>query len=71
MGVLAFFVARGLWKAKSWARVIAIIFSVLGVLMAIIAIVQGNISGNIFSLVVHGVIGGYLLFSKGVKQAFA
>ena len=71
MAVLSFFVARGLWKGKNWARIVAIIFAVLGLIGAIMGIVQGSISSNIVSLIVNGVIGGYLLFSKGVKAAFA
>ena len=69
--VLSFFVGRGLWKAQSWARIVAIILSALGVVNALIGMVQGEIAGNIISLIVGLVIGGYLLFSKNVKEAFA
>jgi len=71
LGVLGFFVGRGLWKAKPWARIVAIIFAALGILMAVISMVQGNIASNIFNLVIQLVIGGYLLFSNSVKEAFA
>ena len=71
LAVLSFFVGKGLWKAQKWARIVAIIFSVLGVLFAILGMVQGQVAGNIFSLVVSGAIGGYLLFSGSVKAAFA
>jgi len=71
LAVLSFFVGRGLWKAQKWARIVAIIFSVLGVLMALLGMVQGQIASNIISLVISGAIGGYLLFSKDVKAAFA
>ena len=70
LAVLSFFVGKGLWKAQKWARIVAIIFSVLGVLFAILGMVQGQVAGNIFSLVVSGAIGGYLLFSGSVKAAF-
>ncbi len=69
-GVLGFFIGRGLWKAQNWARILVIIFAALGVLMAIIAMVGGNIAGNIVSLIINGLIGGYLLFSQKVKAAF-
>ena len=69
--VLAFFVARGLWKAQKWAWIVSIIIACLGVLSALISMIQGNVTGNIFNLVVNGVIGAYLIFSKAVKQAFA
>ena len=71
LAVLSFFVARGLWKAQKWARVVAIIFSALGVLMALVGMLQGQIASNILGLVISGAIGGYLWFSSGVKAAFA
>lgn len=71
LGVLGFFVGRGLWKARPWARIVAIIFAALGILMAIISMIQGSITINIVDLVIQLVIGGYLLFSNNVKQAFA
>jgi len=71
LGILGFFVGRGLWQARPWARIVAIIFAALGTLTAIISMIQGNISGNILNLVIQLVIGGYLLFSNNVKQAFA
>lgn len=71
LGVFGFFVGRGLWKARPWARIVAIIFAILGILMAIISMIQGSIASNIFNFVIQVVIGGYLLFSNNVKQAFA
>ncbi len=71
VGVLNFFVGKGLWNARSWARIVAIIFMTLGILMAILSMIQGNIANNIFGLVIELAIGGYLLFSNSVKEAFA
>jgi RsiW-degrading membrane proteinase PrsW (M82 family) len=71
LGVLFFFVGRGLWKAKSWARIVVLIFVGLGILMSVISMIQGGIINNIPGLVIPSVIGGYLLFSKSVKKAFA
>ena len=71
IAVLSFFVGRGLWKAQKWSRIVAIIFAVIGVLFAILGMVQGQVGSNIISLVISGAIGGYLLFSSGVKAAFA
>lgn len=71
IGVLGFFVGRGLWKAHAWARIVAIVFAALGILMAIISMVQGNIASNLFGLVLNLAIGGYLLLSSDVKAAFA
>ena len=71
LAVLSFFVGMGLWKGQKWSRIVAIIFTALGVLLSIVGMVQGNIASNIFSLVVSAAIGGYLLFSSGVKTAFS
>jgi uncharacterized membrane protein (DUF2068 family) len=69
-GVLSFFVARGLWKGSNWARIVTIIFSALGVLFAVIGMFKTGVTSNLFSFIVNGVIGYYLLFSRNVKKAF-
>ena len=72
LGVFGIFIGRGLWKARPWARVVAIIFACLGVLMAVIIIVLGGgIVSNLFNLIIQGIIGGYLLFNTEVKKTFA
>jgi len=68
--VLSLFVARGLWKGQKWARIVAIIFAVLGVIGAIINIVSGDF-GSIIKLIINGLIGYYLWFVNSVKTAFA
>ena len=70
IAILFFFVGRGLWKTKNWARITAIVISVLSIIGAIMGMVQGDIGGNIISLIIHLIIGGYLLFSKSVKKSF-
>ncbi len=71
LGVLGFFIGRGLWKARPWARIVTIVFAALGILMAVISMIQGDIAGNILGLVIELIIGGYLLFNNNVKEAFA
>ena len=73
LGVFDFFIGRGLWKAKSWARIVVIVFAALAILGTITSMmVQGKIVGSgVFNLITQLVICGYLLFSKSVKQAFA
>lgn len=68
--VLDFFIGRGLWKAQKWARIVAIIFSILGIIGAIISLIQKDFT-NIVTLIVHGLIAYYLIFNASVKQAFA
>lgn len=70
LAVLYFFIGRGLWKGQSWARIVAIILSIIGVVMAIWGMVQGSIASNVVGLIVNALIGGYLLFSSNVKAAF-
>ena len=70
-GILGFFIGRGLWNAGKWARTLVIIFSCIGVLMGIISLAKPSFIGIFSQLVVSGGIGGYLIFSKKVKKAFA
>ena len=72
-GILEFFVARGLWNARNWARIVAIIFSAIGILGALGVVggtMVGGIISNLFWLVVNALIGGYLLLSKEAKAVF-
>ena len=71
LGVLGFFIGRGLWKGKNWIRIVAIIFSCLGIIMAIFLIAGGSIFNGIFNLLVQGLVSGYLMFDSSVKEAFA
>jgi len=69
-GVLGFFIGRGLWNTRNWARILVIVFSALGVLSGLLTIIGGDFSG-ILGLIINGLIGGYLLFNDAVKKAFA
>ena len=70
-GIITFFVARGLQNLKLWARIIAILLSTCGVILAITGMVQGFVVQNIPFLIIHLLLSGYLLFSKKVKVAFS
>lgn len=70
LGVLSIFIGRGLWKGKNWARIVAIIFSVLGILSGLYSIVKGSYS-SLLGMVINLVIGGYLMFNSAVKSAFS
>lgn len=67
--VLGFFIGKGLWKGQSWARIVAIIFAILGVIGGLSSITVNIIQGTIY-LIVDGLIGGYLLFAKEAKAHF-
>jgi len=70
LAVLLFFIGKGLWKGVNWTRIAVIILSAIGIVSAIVSIINGEFGATI-SLVIHVIIGGYLLFNKTVKQAFA
>ena len=69
-GALDFFVGRGLWKGRNWARVVAIIFSALGVLNGLYSLIHFSIFGLVM-LAIQVLIVWYLAFSQEVKAAFA
>jgi hypothetical protein len=62
-GVLGIFIAKGLGEGKNWAKIVAIIFAVLGLLSSLWPI-------NIVGIVIEGVIIWYLGFSKEAKAYF-
>ncbi|HXE76125.1 MAG TPA: DUF2127 domain-containing protein [Candidatus Xenobia bacterium] len=69
-------VGIGLWKLKNWARVLAIVFSGIGVVSNLFGILGGVSTGEIVS-VSSGVIGLginvlilWYMFQPHVKQAF-
>lgn len=48
---LLFFIARGLWKGQNWARIMVIIFCILGIISAIGGIITFSIFRNAVSAV--------------------
>ena len=70
IGILEIFIGIGLWKRKSWARITAIILSIIGILAALVGMANKDILNNILGLVINGAIAVYLLFSYNVKKAF-
>jgi len=69
--VLFFFVARGLFKLKKWARVVAVIFGIIGLLSAIGSFVSGGLTSGFANLIIEGFIVYTLLIDKASRQAFA
>lgn len=77
--ILELLVARALWNGKNWARLLLIAFSITGVLIGIYLLTQRNVAENILqifdfeaftTILINGLILGYLLLSKKVKQTF-
>ena len=71
MGIVSFFVAKGLWNLKNWARIVVIIFAALGILDAGTGIARGFYATGFTGVVVDVIIAAYLIFSEEVKKAFA
>src|SRR3989344_6951799 len=44
-GIIYIFIGKGLWKGKNWAKIVAIIFSAIGILQAILSMRAGPFSG--------------------------
>lgn len=70
--VLDFFVARGLWKGRNWARIFMIIVSCIGIVLALVSLFSvESLVYAILNIVINGLIAGYLLFNKKAKIFFA
>ena len=72
LAALNFFIGLGLWKGQKWARIAAIISSIIGFLFEIfLAKIEGSLGTKIIGITLSAVIAGYLIFSKNVKAAFS
>ncbi len=82
LSILSFFIGRDLWKGKNWARVVIIVSSVIGLVMAVYFLVGGityhsdwrgyaDICNGIIGIVTDTLIGGYLMFNSKVKKYFS
>ena len=73
-GIFLFFVARGIWKGRNWARISIIIVSALLIIYAM-AYVLTAIPGITISVspihIINLLIIFYLLFSSKAKEAFS
>jgi len=67
--ILVFFIARYLWKGRVWARILVIVFSILGVLSSLISLFQGDFS-SLWGLIINFLIAWYLLFNLKAKKFF-
>ncbi len=67
IGILVFFVGKGLWNGKNWARITALVFAILGILQGLATLIIGV---GIISLIISGLILWYLGFNKDAKKYF-
>jgi uncharacterized membrane protein (DUF2068 family) len=69
LGILGFFVGRGLQRIQKWARIVTIILIGINVMMSVYDFIKGDLF-EILDIVLSLIIIIYLLFSKEVKKAF-
>lgn len=69
VAVFGLLIGRGLWMGQQWARIVTLVFVVLGILGALGSLFSGDFKG-IFDLIVHLVVGWYLAFNKEAVAAF-
>ena len=69
LGGISILVGVGLWKKKNWARFVAAFFYFIGIVLGVILVINGNLSG-FFSVVINGFFTFYLIFNKGVREVF-
>jgi len=68
-GIVNAFTGRGLWKLKNWARILAMIIAIIGVVQNIVPVFAGNLSA-IFVIAVDILIVYVLGFKEDVKILF-
>jgi hypothetical protein len=65
-GVFYYFLARGLWKGKNWARLVQLVFSALAVLGGLFSLPSG-----IVGLAINAAIIWYLGFNEEGKKYYS
>ena len=69
-GIISIFVGMGLWKKQDWARIVAIVFAVFGIIFSGYSIFRGRIFNNIVSLGFSIYVIVFLMFNNDVKSYF-
>lgn len=73
IGVFQFFLARGLWAAKNWARLVSVGISFLTIAIGITQLIssQNEFVFWMITMLFSAAVGLYLLLSEEVKVAFS
>jgi len=69
IGLLELFVAIGLWKHKNWARIVAVVLAMLGILGGIGSLIASPGMG-IVNIVLNGAIFYLLALNKDIRKLF-
>lgn len=70
LGILSYYIARGLLKSQNWSRIVLAILSVLGIILTIISLKNVVYLTSIVSILINGLIVWYLLKKESVKRYF-
>ncbi|HPD81685.1 MAG TPA: DUF2127 domain-containing protein [Candidatus Pacearchaeota archaeon] len=70
LGGLIFFVGRGLWKLKLWAKITAILISGLMIIYYIYSLTLGFKPMQLIQLLIYVAIAVYLIFDRKAKKSF-
>lgn len=63
LAIFEFVVGLGLWRGKFWARLVAMIFAVIGIMLATVLIIRGDeVFINVFHLLLHIFILSFFLY---------
>ena len=68
IGLSYFVVAYGLWNGRSWAWILTVLISALGIVVGLVSIIIGT-GGSILYIIVNAII-IYYLFKPDVKAYF-
>jgi len=68
-GLLGIFIGVSLYRLKSWARWLIIIFSLFSFSYSFLGLLTGNFSVNV-GFLINGAIAWYLIFDEQVKIKF-
>ena len=63
VGSIEAMIATNLWRGRKWARIVVIVLACLGFVSSILQL-------DIFGIIITGIVGSYLVFSKNVKNSF-
>jgi uncharacterized membrane protein (DUF2068 family) len=72
LGIASLVVAYGLFKAKSWAWVVAVVLSIIGVVVNVISLVTANMgamTGALVGIAINAIV-LYYLSRRNVRQYF-
>ncbi|MBU2577035.1 MAG: hypothetical protein KKF50_04905 [Nanoarchaeota archaeon] len=70
LGVLIYYVARGLLKAQNWSRVVTVVVSILGIIYSIVILTSAYYLTSVLGIMINGLIAWYLLFKDSTKKYF-